>query len=123
MTSNAGFVCSAVAFEPFVARTLTMPLSLLAIGLPSWSTTLVVLLVAKVSVIVFSVFESKLELLTVIEIEPFTVAVAGVYLLSVPRSTHITVGVAGCEACAVVAVVEACEDAGVAGCEGWDGAV
>ena len=67
--------------------------------------------------------ESKFELLTVIEIEPFTVAVAAVYLLSVPRSTHITVGVAGCEASAVVAVVEACEDAGVAGCEGCDGSV
>src|SRR5436309_7967893 len=123
MTWKAVLVCSAVAFEPFAARTLTMPLSLLAIGLPSWSTTVVLLFVAKVSVIVFSVAESKFELLTVIEIEPFTVAVAAVYLLSVPRSTHITVGVAGCEACAVVAVVEACEDAGVAGCEGCDGSV
>src|SRR2546430_17314228 len=105
MTSNAVFVCSAVALEPFGARTLTMPLSLLAIGLPSWSTTLVLLFVAKVSVIVFSVFEAKFELLTGIETGPFTVAVPVVYLLSGPPRTHLTVGVAGGEACPLVAGV------------------
>jgi len=76
MIWNAVCFCSAVASESLAARTLTMPRSLSAIGLPSCRTTFVLLSVAKVSVVPLRVFDSKFELLTVIEIEPFVVFVA-----------------------------------------------
>src|SRR5258708_7745735 len=84
-------------------------------------------LTANVRVEPLSVLDSRFELLTVIETEPFVVPLAAVYAVSVPRSTNIPFAALACELASLLApVVElavallfALLLAGVAGCDGF----
>src|SRR5258708_31885326 len=100
-----------------------MPLSP-AVKVPA---ILVLDMTANVTVEPLRVLDSRFELLTVIETEPFVVPLAAVYAVSVPRSTNITFAALACELASLLApVVElavawlfALLLAGVAGCDGF----
>jgi hypothetical protein len=120
ITWNAVSVCRLEDDEFFAARTLTMPLSPAVKAPPIF----VLELTENFSVKPLSALDSKFELLTVIETDPFVVPLAAVYAVSVPRSTNITFAALACElAWLLTPVVEvpfalllAWLFAGVAGC-------